>query len=130
MRKHHPDISIVIPNYNGKALLQKNLPAVLAAADGYPGVCQVIVVDDASTEAGFESIINQFKTVLCLRHARNKGFAETIHTGVEVTTAELLVFLNSDVAPDVDFLEPLASAFKSIYASCPQVGLSAGEFQV
>lgn len=49
--QHRQNISVVIPNYNGTTLLQKHLPAVLAALqDGD----QVVIVDDASTDDSIE----------------------------------------------------------------------------
>jgi len=51
------NISIVIPNYNGENILEKNLPKVLESA----GNAEVIVVDDASTDESLKKL-NNFKT--------------------------------------------------------------------
>ena len=101
-------VALIIPNYNGAALLRANLPSVLAAAGNYPGGCEVIVVDDASTDDSIVVLEREFPQVHLLRHAENRGFAAAIHTGVQAARAEFLIFLNSDVRPDADFIEPLA----------------------
>jgi len=105
-------VSIIIPNYNGEALLKKNLPCVLEASKTYAGSCEVIVVDDASRDKSVNLIATLFPVVKLVRHHINKGFADTIHTGVRHTLYEHLIFLNSDVRPEPDFIVPLVAHFQ------------------
>ncbi len=102
-----PAVSLVIPNFNGARLLGANLPAVLAAAAHYPGDCEIIVVDDGSTDDSVARLTREFPGVRLVQHAVNRGFAEAVHSGVEVAANECLVLLNSDVRPDADFIAPL-----------------------
>src|ERR1700722_19532451 len=51
--------SIVIPNWNGRDLLQKYLPSVLAATDQLKG-SEVIVVDNGSTDGSTELLLESF----------------------------------------------------------------------
>src|SRR5947208_3535968 len=44
-----PRVSIVIPNWNGRDLLEKYLPSVVEAAERHPG-SEIIVVDNGSTD--------------------------------------------------------------------------------
>ncbi|MGB5396355.1 MAG: glycosyltransferase, partial [Gammaproteobacteria bacterium] len=39
-------VSIILPNYNGRHLLEKNLPSIIEAAGQYEH--EIIVVDDCS----------------------------------------------------------------------------------
>ena len=49
-------VSIIIPNYNGEELIQKNLPKVIKAADNKVNyVHEVIVVDDGSKDSSGNS---------------------------------------------------------------------------
>jgi GT2 family glycosyltransferase len=105
-------VSIIIPNYNGEALLKKNLPAVLEAAETYLGPCEVIVADDASRDGSVDLIATHFPLVKLVRHHINKGFADTIHTGVRHALHEHLILLNSDVRPEPDFIVPLIAHFQ------------------
>lgn len=100
-------VALIIPNFNGEALLRANLPSVLSAAGRYPGGCEVIVVDDASTDESAGVLKREFPPVRLVRHAENRGFSAAIHSGVDAAQAEFLVFLNSDVRPDADFIAPL-----------------------
>ncbi len=115
-------VTVIIPNYNGEDLLRRNLPAVVQAAAAYPGDCRVLVVDDGSRD-GSLAVLAQFDSVESIRHPVNRGFAEAIHTGVQAADTEYLVLLNSDVAPDTDFLEPLLHALTAadVFAASPLV---------
>lgn len=106
-----PSLSIIIPNYNGAALLRQNLPAVVAALLEYPGPGRLIVVDDASSDESCTVPSGISPVIELLRHPENRGFAEAIWSGVAASDSELLVFLNSDVRPDADFLQPLVRHF-------------------
>lgn len=89
--------SIIIPNYNGVRLLPRYLPSALLECQQYPTACEIIIVDDASTDTSVELLSRDFPGVKLLRHSSNKGFAEAIHTGVVAAQHELIFLLNSDV---------------------------------
>jgi len=116
-------VSIIIPNYNGEALLKKNLPAVLEASKTYGRPAEIIVVDDASTDKSVDLITTRFPSVKLVRQEINKGFADTVHTGIQHAIHEYLILLNSDVRPYPDFIAPLLTHFKnpSIFAVSPLV---------
>jgi GT2 family glycosyltransferase len=102
-----PPVSIIIPNFNGATLLRNNLPFVLDALECYPGGGRVIVVDDGSVDDSLHVVSQQFPQVLLEKHPTNLGFAEAIHSGVVAAESDALVFLNSDVRPEPNFIEPL-----------------------
>lgn len=102
-----PPISIVIPNYNGVRLLRENLPIVIEALNAYPGNGEVVVVDDGSKDASVALLKESFPAVNCVVHEVNKGFSEAMLTGVLAAKNEVLILLNSDVAPEKGFVEPL-----------------------
>ena len=102
-----PPVSIIIPNFNGAALLENNLPGVLEALEVYPGGGRVIVVDDGSSDDSVAIVNQRFPQIQLERHAGNRGFAEAIHSGVRAADSDALIFLNSDVRPERDFVAPL-----------------------
>ena len=89
--------SIIIPSYNGEKLLQENLPFTLKESENFSNDFEVIVVDDASTDNSVIVIQEKFPEVKLVQHEVNKGFAEAIHSGVNVASYELIFLLNSDV---------------------------------
>lgn len=111
-------ISIVIPNYNGEALLKNNLPKVFSSLEGY--ISEVIVVDDASTDASVEEIKNYIEenknkqacSLVLLENNKNLGFSSTVNKGVKAAKGEIVVLLNTDVGPEKNFLESLVLHFK------------------
>lgn len=101
-------ISVIIPNYNGANLLSKNLPQVIKNCPA----CQIIVVDDASTDRSVELIKEKFKSVRLIINKKNLGFASTVNRGIENASGQLVLLLNSDVSPRSGFLKPALAHFK------------------
>lgn len=102
-------LSIVIPNYNGKHLLDENLPKVIAACSG----CEIIVVDDASTDGSAEMLAKKFPQVELLHRPKNEGFSTAANDGVKRAKGELVYLLNSDAYPDSFNQESIEQFFKS-----------------
>lgn len=106
------NLSVIIPNYNGKDLLSKNLPKVLDELSDYKnGKTEVIVTDDCSEDNSIE-IIRKFPQVKLVTSPINTGFSSNVNRGVEKTKYEVLLLLNTDVYPDKGFLSPLLSHFE------------------
>lgn len=113
------NISIVIPNYNGEKLLKKNLPKVIKAVDNYKkGQAEIIIVDDASTDNSVAGIKIKTPHFKILTNEKNLGFSSTANRGVKEAKGEIVVLLNTDVSPKIDFLEPLLKHFsdKNVFA--------------
>ncbi len=100
-------ISVIIPNYNGKELLSKNLPIVI---ENCPN-CEIIIVDDASTDDSLNFLQKNFKKIKLVIHDKNEGFAKSVNDGVNRASGELIVLLNSDVSPRPNFLKDALSHF-------------------
>ena len=107
------DVSVVITCWNGRKLLEKNLPEVLkASANPKNKISEVIVVDDYSTDNSVEFLTNKFSQVKLIKHDKNYGYSITCNTGVKKAKNELVVILNLDVVPAGDFLENVLPHFK------------------
>jgi GT2 family glycosyltransferase len=104
-------VSIVLPNYNGKDLLAKNLPYILSAASRYSAETEVIVVDDASTDDSAEYVRKNFPDVRVLQLENNVGFADASDQGIRAATGHIVVLLNTDVRVSEDFIMPLVTHF-------------------
>lgn len=108
-------LSIVIPNYNGAALLKANLSSVHQALDtfqrdtGESG--EIIVSDDASSDESKDIISKMTFPVRFIEHLQNTGFSGNVNRGVKEAKGELIVLLNTDVQPKKDFLLPLTAHF-------------------
>jgi len=119
----YPAVTIVIPNYNGKQLLQKILPDVCLAAQHYPGKTNIIVVDDGSSEKGTQELVQSFQSIDFFQHPKNRGFSEAVLTGFKSSTTEFIFLLNSDVSPALDSIKPLVARLQDdkVFAVSPLI---------
>lgn len=90
-------ISVVIPNYNGKNLLEKNLPFVFTALKASGQVYEVIVADDASADDSVDLISRQYPEIILVKSKTNGGFATNMNKGIAAATLGLVLLLNSDI---------------------------------
>lgn len=108
------NVSIVIPNYNGVRLLEKNLPKVIEAAKYFEeknkSIVEIIVVDDSSKDESVAFIKTQ--KLRFVENEQNLGFSSTVNRGVKIARGDVVVLLNTDVKPERDFLLPLVENFK------------------
>ena len=105
--------SLIIPNWNGRKLLEKNLPFVLAAKPD-----EIIIVDNNSEDDSVSFLEREYPQVKVIKYQKNYGFAIGCNKGVEASTGEIAVLLNSDVVPEKDFIKNAAPNFndKTIFA--------------
>jgi len=117
--------SIVIPNWNGRDLLTKYLPSVLAAAEQVPG-SEVIVVDNGSTDGSPELVLERFPQARLIALDDNLGFGGGSNRGFEHARNDVVVLLNSDMRVERDFLAPLLEAFtdEKVFAVSCQIFFS------
>lgn len=130
-------VSVIITTYNGRKLLEKNLPSVIAAMREGD---ELIIVDDESHDDSVafltaycalkqdECLPDQTTGVqpddrLCLKgkvgsidvflivNSRNQRFAESSNRGVKQAHNEVIILLNNDVSPRADFLNFLLPHF-------------------
>ena len=106
-------ISIVILNYNGAAMLRRFLPSVLA----HSGEAEVIVADNASTDASRDVLRDEFPAVRTILLDRNYGFAEGYNQALRQVEADVFVLLNSDVEVTPGWLTPLI-AYLEAHPEC------------
>lgn len=115
------NISIIIPNYNGARLLEKNLPKIIASTASYKnGSVEIIVADDASEDnslAIVDSIFSKKKQkhlvtkIIKNTDSKIRGFSKNVNRAVRSASGEILILLNSDVNPHSGFYKPLLAHF-------------------
>ncbi|MCL4513960.1 MAG: glycosyltransferase [Candidatus Eremiobacteraeota bacterium] len=98
-------LSVVIPTYNRLSTLK-----IVLDWFGFQTLVldqfEVIVVDSSSTD-GTEEFMQQLKPNYCLRYIRqeNKGRPGARNRGVQEASGEIVVFSDSDIIPEKNFLE-------------------------
>ncbi|MCL6265814.1 glycosyltransferase family 2 protein [Flagellimonas myxillae] len=102
-------VAVVILNWNGKTLLEKFLPAVVAHSEG----ASIHVVDNASEDDSVEFLKNTYPHVNVIVNASNGGFAKGYNDGLKQIDADIFCLLNSDVEVTPNWLGPVLDAFEN-----------------
>lgn len=102
--------AVVILNWNGKDLLKKFLPSVLAHTDNK--LADIIIADNASTDDSVSFVDKNYPTVRVIRLSENYGFAEGYNKALSQIDNEYYILLNSDVEVTSNWLEPLTEFLK------------------
>ncbi|NJN71832.1 MAG: glycosyltransferase [Limnothrix sp. RL_2_0] len=87
-----PLVSILINNYNYGHFIEESIKSALSQS--YPH-CEVIVVDDGSTDNSKERI-QQFSNSIISVFQENQGQASAYSSGFHKSTGEIILFLDSD----------------------------------
>ncbi|MDP9078038.1 MAG: glycosyltransferase family 2 protein [Bacteroidota bacterium] len=98
-------VSIIIPNYNGRQLLEQYLPFTLAAIKKAGTVYEVIIVDDCSTDDSVAFIRSHYPELILVAAPENKGFSHACNLGIAASQYDLIMLLNSDVKLTEDYFE-------------------------
>ena len=116
-----PSVSVVLAVHNGAALLPRKIEHLLGL--DYPGIKEIIIVSDGSTDGTVELLARQhhprLATVILAEH---RGKAVAVNAGVAKATAEVILFV--DIRPEIapGAIQQLVSNFAD-----PKVGCVAGE---
>ena len=102
-------LAIVILNWNGKDLLERFLPSVVAHADE----AELWVIDNASTDDSIKFLEQNFPSVNRILLNQNYGFAKGYNDGLKKIDADLFCLLNNDVAPNKNWISPIKKVFET-----------------
>ena len=105
-----PRVAIVILNFNGVHHLRSFLPSVMATQ--YDNL-EIVVADNGSTDQSIEVIQKEFNQVTLITHATNEGFAGGYNWALKEVKADYYVLLNSDVAVDAQWINPMVDLLES-----------------
>src|SRR5512142_651114 len=90
-----PKVSVVIPVFNQVEVTAQCLAALLGRDE-----CEVVVVDDASTDTTPRVLAGHDGQIKVVTHPTNRGFAWSCNDGAAAASAsDYLVFLNNDTIP-------------------------------
>ena len=91
-------VSVVIPNFNGCALLEHYLPSVRKAlCHSSVTASEIIVSDDGSTDDSVAYLRKQYPDIIVVESALNTGFAPAANRGIVRATMDAVLMLNTDM---------------------------------
>lgn len=102
------EVSVVVPNWNRRDLLQALLPRLRRQS---LAPREILVADDGSTDGSAEAAVELGARVVAL--GRHAGFAAAVNRGVRECRTPWVAILNNDVTPAPDWLERLCGAAES-----------------
>lgn len=115
-------LSVVIPQYNGLAMLQDCMASLRrSAAHFYERQAlpvELIVVDNASSDgsSAFLGTLSDMEEsplrLHCILNHENHGFAKAVNQGIRAAAAEYVVLLNNDTIVEEGFLYALFSCIR------------------
>lgn len=105
-----PLVSIIIPNWNGAALLPGCLDALRAQT--YSPL-EIILVDNASTDASVALVRERYPEVHLVALAQNLGLTGAVNAGICAASGEIIALLNNDAEAAPEWAGELAAALEA-----------------
>lgn len=102
-----PSVSLVIPMYNEELNIEHAVAHSIDSLDKYSRDWEIIVVDDASTDAGPRIVAELARNeprIRVLTHEKNRKLGGTLRTGFAAATKELVFYMDADIPFDPDVL--------------------------
>jgi GT2 family glycosyltransferase len=100
-------VSVVVVNWNGRALLERCLDALDAQTYSHR---EVVVVDNGSTDGSPAWLAARQPPVHLLRNDHNRGFAAANNQGIRAARGRYVALLNNDAFADRTWLAALVAA--------------------
>lgn len=111
-------LSIVIPNWNGKAYLETCLNSLRSQTYAH---LEIIVVDNASEDGSQAYIQQNYPEVKLIELSENRGFTGACNAGFVAAQGGYICLLNNDTEVDKHWAEAVVSAFERY----PEAGMVA-----
>lgn len=87
-------VSIIIINFNTLDLTRACITSIIELTQGID--YEIVLVDNASTEGGLDTLPIEFPSVKLIRNKYNIGFAKANNIGIHNSSGEFILLLNSD----------------------------------
>lgn len=104
------NLSIITVTWNSKDLIGEQIRSVFAGCKDIS--CELIVVDNGSTDGTVEYVKKEFPNVTVIANEKNMGFGAANTQGVDVSSGEYLLFLNPDMRVEEGSLDTILDWMK------------------
>jgi GT2 family glycosyltransferase/glycosyltransferase involved in cell wall biosynthesis len=104
-------VSIVIPNYNGREYIEGCLQSLIEM--NFPcREVEIIVVDNGSSDGSVDLINRNWPDVKLIINKENLGFSRAANQGAAAASGDYIAFLNSDMQVDKNWLSKLLEVIR------------------
>jgi glycosyltransferase involved in cell wall biosynthesis len=97
------EISVVVPVYNEEGNLPVLIPKLIGVLEGLGCSCEMIFVDDGSSDGSLRilrEMASQYPALRVLRFRENRGLSTALVAGMREARGEKIVTLDSDLQND------------------------------
>jgi len=101
-----PKVDIIIPHYNGWAILDGCLASL--EKQTYQNIC-VSIVDNGSTDGSTQEAVKKYPWAQIISSEKNLGYAGGCNYGFSVTNGKYVVFLNNDTEHEPNWISTLVA---------------------
>ncbi|MCL4360143.1 glycosyltransferase family 2 protein [Patescibacteria group bacterium] len=101
------DLSIIIPSYNTKLLLERCLDSVYQGLGNGNISYEVIVVDNASHDGSQELLRKKYPRVIKILNKKNFGYGRANNIGIKKAEGTYILLINSDIVAREDSIVTL-----------------------
>ena len=129
-------IDIIIPSYNARYLLEKNLPSIIKNTDH---LGHLIIIDNGSEDDTVVWLNQNYPDSVIVRNKTNLGYTKPVNQGIAKSDSEFFVLINNDVRPHEGYLskslpyfsdpEVFAITFNEEGSSWPDMSWAKGKMQ-
>jgi cellulose synthase/poly-beta-1,6-N-acetylglucosamine synthase-like glycosyltransferase len=109
-KRYRPSVDIILPMYNEEKVVIDTIRNLLEIRyDNFA----IIVVDDGSTDKGFDMVKNHFggHPLVQLVHQSNKGKSAALNRGMSISKSEIIVTIDADTFVRSDAIENIITYF-------------------
>lgn len=123
-RIRYPAISIIVPVCNGEKRISEFLTSLFKSAAEYPNFCEIMVVDDGSSDYTYEiawAAIQKWRRRWpnikgrVIKSCAPLGRAEAVRMAVDRAFGQLIITINSDVLLNPNALKEIVKAYVGGY---------------
>lgn len=102
-----PSVSLVVPMYDEELNIEHAVAAGIESLDKYAREWEIVIVDDASTDASpriAARMASEDPRIRVITHAKNQKLGATLRTGFAAASKELVFYMDADIPFDPDVL--------------------------
>jgi dolichyl-phosphate beta-glucosyltransferase len=107
-------LSVIVPVYNEEIRLRGSLSELLRFATDHPAVCELLFVDDGSTD-GTRSVLDEgVSSCPCAKtisYSENRGKGGAIREGVMAAQGDVVMFMDVDLSTPLSYVDSLLEPF-------------------